>query len=374
MEPSHITLVASRFRDGGVERRINRLAQGLAARGVQCTLLLGEDGAGAAGALTPAGADVRVHGNPQRLLRDLRARAAEHDGPGHAVLAFRATDYGPVLDALDAARLAVPSGFLVSGAFISERLRRPGLRGWRLRRRVRRSWARAAGVLAISPEIAADWAGLPGFPGERVHHVHPPVVGADIDTAAARRPDHPWAATDGPPVILGVGRLVADKRFHLLLDAVARIRAREDVRLVILGRGPEEAALHARAAALGIADAVHFAGFTANPYAWMACARLLVLPSRHEPFGLVLIESLYTGTPFVAMEAARGPASIRSATGQGRLVAEADPAGLVGAIEGELRAPCDPAALRAAVARYETLHSAREHLGAIARARGAPAP
>jgi glycosyltransferase involved in cell wall biosynthesis len=92
---------------------------------------------------------------------------------------------------------------------------------------------------------------------------------------------------------------------------------------------------------------------------------MLVLPSGHETFGLVLIESLFTGTPFIAMQEAKGPSSIHAATGQGFLVAPSTSEALAEAISRELSAPSDPDVLRAASAPYDSINSAREHLDAI---------
>ncbi|MDN3517873.1 glycosyltransferase [Aquisalimonas lutea] len=368
MDPFHVTFVASRFRDGGVERRINRLADGMLRNGVHCTFLLGESGKGGAGDLVPAGVEMRVCPGERPLQRGLQALMAERDPARHAVLAFRATDFSATVATVTGAPAPRPGLFLVSGAFMTERLSGSGLqrlRGWKLHRRMRRLWSRADGVLTISPEIAADWRSVPGFPADKVHYVHPPVVGEDVDTLSREPVEHPWAAGDAPPVILGVGRLVRDKRFHLLVEAVRQVREQYDVRLVILGKGPEQERLAEQARGLGIGDVTDLPGFSANPYAWMRCARMLVLPSGHETFGLVLIESLFTGTPFIAMAEAKGPASIHAATRQGELVAPSTSGALAEAISRELSAPADPDSLRAAATPYDSINSARDHLDAI---------
>ncbi|TQE98679.1 MAG: glycosyltransferase [Spiribacter salinus] len=374
----HVIFVASRFRDGGVEQRINRLAAGMLQHGVRCTFLLGETGEGAAGEAVPDGVNVEVHGRLERGLHGrLRSLTPTEDGPAIAVIAFRATDYSFVVATVRRQGNHRIGAFLITGAHISERLQGTGLsriRAAKLRYRMRRQWSRADGVLAISPDIADDWRDTGIFPPNSIHAVHPPVVGEDVTRLAAAKPEHAWASDDGPPIIVGVGRLHPVKRFNVLLDAFHRVRAKRELRLVILGRGPEERALRQQAQALGIAEHVAFPGFTTNPYAWMRRARLLVLPSLHEPFGLVLIESLFTGTPFIALEAAKGPASIKSATGMGRLAPGADDRTLAATIEDELaQSPCRER-LHQSARPYDTINSATEHLAIVSGWLGVPRP
>jgi glycogen(starch) synthase len=102
--------------------------------------------------------------------------------------------------------------------------------------------------------------------------------------------------------VLGLGRVVAKKGFDLLLEAFARLAPwRPDLGLVLAGDGPARAGLAAQAARLGVADRVHFAGALGRAeVAWaMGTAQVFVLPSRVEPFGIVVLEALRAGRPVV---------------------------------------------------------------------------
>jgi glycosyltransferase involved in cell wall biosynthesis len=97
-------------------------------------------------------------------------------------------------------------------------------------------------------------------------------------------------------VLAFVGKLVSAKRPDLLLDAVIRLH-RPDVQLVLAGEGELYGALDARARASGCD--VRFLGFRnqgeiATVY---KSADLLVLPSSHEPWGLVVNEAMNFGVP-----------------------------------------------------------------------------
>lgn len=118
----------------------------------------------------------------------------------------------------------------------------------------------------------------------------------------------------GPPWRLKTfGRFVAKKGFASLLDAVAALcAAGVDVRLELGGDGPDNGALRARAADLGIADRVRWPGWVTDVPAFLADAHLFVLPSHDEPFGIVLLEAMACGVPIVTTPTA-GPREILDA-------------------------------------------------------------
>jgi glycosyltransferase involved in cell wall biosynthesis len=115
-----------------------------------------------------------------------------------------------------------------------------------------------------------------------------------------------------PPTIKAYGRLVRKKGFHCLLDALAQVRRDlPAVRLVLGGTGPEEAALRAQAAALGLGEAVTFVGWVADVDRFLADATLFCLPSLDEPFGVAILEAMAGTTPLVAT-LTQGPREILS--------------------------------------------------------------
>jgi glycosyltransferase involved in cell wall biosynthesis len=103
--------------------------------------------------------------------------------------------------------------------------------------------------------------------------------------------------------ILCVAHLKAYKGIDVLLRAFKRLSSADDsVRLVLAGDGPLRVELEELASSLGIADRVEFRGTqTASevPTLLRGC-ELLVLPSREEAFGIVLIEAMACKTPVVA--------------------------------------------------------------------------
>jgi len=133
--------------------------------------------------------------------------------------------------------------------------------------------ARAAAPLA---EVRPSW------PGDS------PEMGPEGDFAAARRLR-----------LVAVGGLYWAKGFDLLIEAI-RLLKRDDIRLVILGQGEQEAQLRQQILDAGVADRVRLAGFQPNPYPWLRQADGFVLSSRVEGFPNVVLEALTCDCPVVA--------------------------------------------------------------------------
>ena len=142
-----------------------------------------------------------------------------------------------------------------------------------------------------------------------------------------------------PPgrIVLGVGRLVPQKRWDRLIAAIPALPA--DVSVVIIGEGDLRGALERQVAAAGLAARVHLPGHVGDPLPAMAGAAVLALPSDYEGVPGVLREALSVGTPVVAT--ASSPA-VREIVGDARLgtvVAPEDAAGLAAALNHWLEAP-----------------------------------
>ncbi len=129
-----------------------------------------------------------------------------------------------------------------------------------------------------------------------------------------------------------LGRLHENKGIDVMLRAFARLRGTGvAARLTIAGDGPERRALEALAADLSLGDAVEFIGWVSPAADYLATLDLFALPSRVEPFGLVVAESMAAGVPVIASDI-DGPREILKGGDLGRLVAPDDDAALAEAI------------------------------------------
>lgn len=204
---------------------------------------------------------------------------------------------------------------------------------------VRRNYPRADAVVAVSRDLAADLLEHCGLPEELVRVVYNPVVSPSLLADAALRPEHPWFDGEGP-VVLGIGRLVAQKDFDTLLGAFAAA-GRPDARLIVLGEGPDRAQLEATVARLGLSERVALPGHVDKPAAYLGHADLFCLSSVYEGFPTVLIEALACGCPVVSTDCPTGPREILDGGAFGELVAVGDAAALGAAIARALSADHD---------------------------------
>ena len=136
--------------------------------------------------------------------------------------------------------------------------------------------------------------------------VYPPVSESFVVRDASTRESLRHAlGIQEPLVVLNVKRLheLAGQRY--LIEAFAKVaRHRNDVRLVICGTGPLKPELEARAATLGVADKLTFAGLVANDDVarYAAVADVFVLPSLLEALPTVAVEALAAGTPVISAD------------------------------------------------------------------------
>ena len=108
--------------------------------------------------------------------------------------------------------------------------------------------------------------------------------------------------------IIHVGTFtIRAKRQDLLIKAFALSKLK--CKLVLLGTGRDEKEIRALINEYSLNDRVVIAGFHANPYPWIKNARLLVVTSRYEGFGNVLIEAMSLGTPVISTNCG-GPSEI----------------------------------------------------------------
>jgi glycosyltransferase involved in cell wall biosynthesis len=339
MAAAHILTYAKHLEGGGVERAMLRLAGGWLAAGRRVTLVVGRL-SGPLVAEVPAGLEIvalapETGGAVPPLARSvwpLRAvpRIVRERRPD---LVFCPGNFYTSVAALTRLRLGHDTPLTVGK--MSNSIDRSDLGA--LGSLGNRAWLATHGrfldhLVAMTPDTAAVAARALGM-GARTSVIPNPPAQPIIGAA-------PLALPAGR-FILGVGRLVAQKRWDRLIAAMPALADR-DVSLLILGEGERRAALEAQVAELGLEARVFLPGHGADPLPAMARAALVALPSDFEGVPGVLREALSVGTPVVATDSSPAVGEIVTSPALGNVVAADDQAALVAALNHWLH----PAAVR----------------------------
>jgi glycosyltransferase involved in cell wall biosynthesis len=229
---------------------------------------------------------------------------------------------------------------------------------------------------------------------ERRYRGGAPVLDLTFSLVPAREITSPESALgrdwDGDLRLLSVGRLDPEKNPLLLLDVLARLRARDRRwRLTVAGEGPLRPAFERAAAERGLSDAVDLLGHVPNgPHLWRLYrdSHAFLHVSLTEGLPQVLIEAMAAGLPIVATDVG-GVSGALGAGARGLLVPPRDARAAAGALE---RLAAHPPLRRSLAldgirhARAHTLEAQLDRLAAFVReaayrnrpsaARGASAP
>lgn len=374
--PAKVCLLPGTIGGGGIGMVMLALAQGFRDQDIAVDLVL----AGtlppdlAAGRILPEGVRLitlssRARGALPPLVRYLRRERPD--------LLISARDYINLL-ALAAHRLAGvgPACRLIwsfhthpTSQRVEMHLFERGLHGI-LRRFLRAPDAR----VCVSEGIADDLARASGLPRAAFQVIDNPGWSSARAQSATEHCSHPWLAARAPgdsdsaqPVLLGIGRLVAQKDFPTLIAAFAQLRqTRPGARLILLGEGPERAALQAQITGLGLQQVIDMQGHVANPLSFLSRADLFVLSSRWEGQPVALIEALGCGCQVVSTDCPTGPADILG-NGLGLLVPPGDVSAMAAAMSQALQDPRPaPERVQATLARFTLARAAAAYL-ALAR-------
>jgi glycosyltransferase involved in cell wall biosynthesis len=355
--PSSIGIVLHDFPLGGTERIALRLAKAWCERGVAVTIFAGEK-AGPLQDFVPSAARLVEADPPIPRARGSRERL------GHAAAAFFA-------------------GRPVDGIFVV------GNYHWEIVPALARMRDRPALIVQVSSPLRMTQRGRvrQAFFGRRMRRllrsadtlvtmgdVHRRQADAIIGRPIATTIPLP-ALDDTPPsgpatgkTVLAAGRLIRQKGFDLLIDAIRRLDD-DDARLVIVGSGPEAAALAGQVKEAGLADRVVLTGYRPDIRPLLDDARLFVLPSRFEGYGAVIVEALGAGRPVIATASTPAVDDVLGDSECGMVVPVEDVPALTSALRAMLDRPSpDPARLAAAVSAYHIEAGADAYLDCFAQA------
>ena len=124
-------------------------------------------------------------------------------------------------------------------------------------------------------------------------------------------PRDPGPAAGVRPTVATVGRLAREKGHRVLLQAMQEVVAEVPrARLVISGKGEQEAALREQVETAGLSGSVEFAGFVPDVRTVLSAADVFAMPSLSEGLGVAVLEAMAMGKPAVVSDAGGLPESV----------------------------------------------------------------
>jgi glycosyltransferase involved in cell wall biosynthesis len=181
---------------------------------------------------------------------------------------------------------------------------------WEFHEISHREWlggTESAAVIVTSENLKNEIQFLYKIPDQKLHlipnGIHAGKIKRVIDPGIikVRYGIHPLA-----PVVLFIGRMSYQKGPDLLVEAIPRVLSnRGDVRFVFIGEKELRSFCEHRAAQLGVRDACRFLGYASDEIAvdWMNACDMVCVPSRNEPFCIVVLEAWDAGKPVIGTEA-----------------------------------------------------------------------
>lgn len=214
----------------------------------------------------------------------------------------------------------------------------------------------ASGLLAVSEALKSEMVAL-GMPAEKIA-VH--YTGLDRDRF--RPLDHTQLRSqlgnalrfdlpDNVPMLVSVGALIERKgQAH----AIAALPLIPGARLVLVGKGEDEAKLRELARKCGVSDRVHFTGAIDHDLLplILSAADAMVLPTSNEGLANAWVEALACGTPVVTCDVG-GAREIITDDVAGRLIGERSAQAVAEAVNSVLNAPPDPMEVAARAERFD---------------------
>jgi glycosyltransferase involved in cell wall biosynthesis len=254
---------------------------------------------------------------------------------------------------------------------------KPFTKRWILKQVMRTLMWRADVLTCVSRDMVAQYHQV--FSKSKHTCVYNIVADPQFQNRAAEPVNHPWLGDSDTyiPTLVAAGRLAPWKGFGDLIDAIALVKVKRPIRLLILGDGPLRSELQARIDAHGLFDCVQLVGYVENPLKYFSRADVFVLSSHVEGLPNVLVEAMLCGCTPVATDCPTGPREVLDDGRYGYLVKPRDPSSIADGLLKALDAPIPADLLAQAICPFQEEAVISRHfelLGLPERAGGMAVP
>lgn len=290
-----IACVIPTLDQSGAERQLTLLAKSLAEQGNSVCVIALNRGGYYQKELEQAGIPVHVLGKRFRfdILTWVRLKRVLAEFQPQIVQSF-----------LFAANTYVRlPGMLPKGCrcIVSERCVDTWKSGWQLWLD-RKLWSRAAAMTANSESVATFYHSTVGVPRERLH-VIPNAVQTPSPIYSREEARRMLGLSNEHKVVGFIGRLAPQKRLRDLIWAFQLLQQIvPDVRLLVIGHGPEREPMTSMAINFGCREKIVFAGHRDDASSLLATMDAFVLPSEFEGMSNSLMEAMSLGLPCVVSD------------------------------------------------------------------------
>ncbi|MBI21271.1 MAG: hypothetical protein CL780_03370 [Chloroflexi bacterium] len=164
----------------------------------------------------------------------------------------------------------------------------------------------ASQLVAPTEGVALSASIISKIPHTKFKIIPNPVIDKKVMEKSLEIISHKWYKNNDLSIILAVGRLTRQKDFPTLINAFKKIN-NKNARLLILGEGEDRKNLEKLISDLDITTLVDMPGFEPNPYKYMKQSSVLVMSSKWEGPGHVIIEGQALGIPIISTDCPSGP-------------------------------------------------------------------
>ncbi|MVO98683.1 glycosyltransferase [Paenibacillus sp. N10] len=194
-----------------------------------------------------------------------------------------------------------------------------------------RKWAYSKSniIVGVSEGLGIEIEQILKVAKKKIRVIYNPVIGNDFAARVKAPCTHPWFQEE-IPVLIGLGRLVPEKRFDLFVEAIKELNnSMIPVRGIILGEGPLRKELENQRDLLNLNGTIDLLGFVENPLPYLNLGSVFIQTSDYEGLPTALIEAVACGIKIVATNTHTGTEEVLGNGLYGRIVSRGDLRGIV---------------------------------------------